>query len=430
MIPRYSRPAMAGIWTEEAKLRRWLEVEVLACEGMARKKLIPAKDARTIRRRAKFNLRQVQKNEARTRHDVLAFLEEVASHVGPAGRWIHQGLTSSDVLDTTLAWQLRDAADLLIEGVRKVKVAAARRARAHRGLMVIGRTHGIHAEPTSHGIRMALLHDEFRRAEERLKVARDEVAVGKISGAVGTYAHLDPAIESHVCAKLGLKPGAATQVVPRDRHAAFALTLSLVAASAERWATEFRHLQRTEVGEVEESFAKGQKGSSAMPHKRNPISAERICGLARIVRGHALAALENVALWHERDISHSSAERVLFPDATILLDFILAELESLVAGHQVFPQRMLANLRSSKGLWASQGALLALTRAGLERRKAYESIQRHAMDAWQRGGADFSTRLQLDPELSRKIGTKGLREAVDAQRHLRHEALIYKRCGL
>jgi adenylosuccinate lyase len=296
--------------------------------------------------------------------------------------------------------------------------------------MVIGRTHGIHAEPTSHGIRMALLHDEFRRAEERLKSAKAEVAVGKISGAVGTYAHLDPAIEAYVCGKLDLKPGAATQVVPRDRHAAFALALSLVAASAERWATEFRHLQRTEVGEVEESFAKGQKGSSAMPHKRNPINAERICGLARIVRGHALAALENVALWHERDISHSSAERVLFPDATILLDFILAELESLVAGHQVFPQRMLANLRSSKGLWASQGALLALTRAGLERRKAYESIQRHAMDAWQRGGADFQARLQLDPELSRKIGAKGLREAVDAKRHLRHEALIYKRCGL
>ena len=421
---------MAGIWTEEAKLRRWLEIEVLACEGMARKKVIPAKDARTIRKRAKFHLRQVQKNEARTRHDVLAFLEEVASHVGPAGRWIHQGLTSSDILDTTLAWQLRDAADLLIEGVRKVKVAAARRAREHRGLMVIGRTHGIHAEPTSHGIRMALLHDEFRRAEERLKAARAEVAVGKISGAVGTYAHLDPAIEAYVCGKLGLKPGAATQVVPRDRHAAFALALSLVAASAERWATEFRHLQRTEVGEVEESFAKGQKGSSAMPHKRNPIHAERICGLARIVRGHALAALENVALWHERDISHSSAERVLFPDATILLDFILGELESLVAGHQVFPRRMLANLRSSQGLWASQGALLALTRAGWERRKAYESIQRHAMDAWQRGGADFPTRLQLDPELSRKIGSKGLREAVDAKRHLRHEALIYKRCGL
>ena len=430
MIPRYSRPAMAGIWTEEAKLRRWLEIEVLACEGMARKKIIPSKDARTIRRRAKFNLRKVQKNEARTRHDVLAFLEEVASHVGPAGRWIHQGLTSSDVLDTTLAWQLRDAADLLIEGVRKVKSAVAKRAREHRGLMVIGRTHGIHAEPTSHGIRMALLHDEFRRAEERLKEARSEIAIGKISGAVGTYAHLDPAIEAYVCGKLGLKPGAATQVVPRDRHAAFALALSLVAASAERWATEFRHLQRTEVGEIEESFAKGQKGSSAMPHKRNPINAERICGLARIVRGHALAALENVALWHERDISHSSAERVLFPDATILLDFILAELEALVAGHQVFPQRMLANLRSSKGLWASQGALLALTRAGLERRKAYEAVQRHAMDAWQRGGADFPTRLQLDPELSRKIGGKGLRAAVDARRHLRHEALIYKRCGL
>jgi adenylosuccinate lyase len=430
MISRYSRPAMAGIWTEEAKLRRWLEIEVLACEGMARKKIIPSKDARTIRRRAKFNLRQVQKNEARTRHDVLAFLEEVASHVGPAGRWIHQGLTSSDVLDTTLAWQLRDAADLLIEGVRKVKLAAAQRAREHRGLMVIGRTHGIHAEPTSHGIRMALLHDEFRRAEERLKQARAEIAVGKISGAVGTYAHLDPAIEAYLCGKLGLKPGAATQVVPRDRHAAFALALALVAASAERWATEFRHLQRTEVGEIEESFAKGQKGSSAMPHKRNPINAERICGLARIVRGHALAALENVALWHERDISHSSAERVLFPDATILLDFILAELEGLVAGHQVFPQRMLANLRSSRGLWASQGALLALTRAGLERRKAYEAVQRHAMDAWQRGGADFPARLQLDPELSRKIGSKGLREAVDAKRHLRHEALIYKRCGL
>ena len=430
MIPRYSRPQMASLWSEGAKLSRWLEIEILACEAMAVRRIIPRKDARTIRRRAKFNLRQVQRNEARTKHDVLAFLEEVASHVGPAGRWIHQGLTSSDILDTTLAWQLRDAADLLITGVRKVQAAAATRARKHRGMLTIGRTHGIHAEPTSHGIRMALLHDEFCRAEKRLEEAKREIAVGKISGAVGTYAHLDPSIEAFVCKKLKLRPGAATQVVPRDRHAAFAQALALVAASAERWATEFRHLQRTEVGEAAEPFAKGQKGSSAMPHKRNPVNAERICGLARIVRGNALAALENVALWHERDISHSSAERILFPDSTILLDFILADLEALVRGHTVDAKRMLANLKATRGLWASQGALLSLTRAGLPRRQAYEAIQKHAMAAWLEGGADFPTRLENDPDLGKKIGRKGLRDACDAMRHLRHEKLIYRRCGL
>jgi len=430
MIPRYSRPQMASLWSEGAKLSRWLEIEILACEAMAVRRIIPRKDARTIRRRAKFNLRQVQRNEARTKHDVLAFLEEVASHVGPAGRWIHQGLTSSDILDTTLAWQLRDAADLLITGVRKVQAAAATRARKHRGMLTIGRTHGIHAEPTSHGIRMALLHDEFCRAEERLEEAKREIAVGKISGAVGTYAHLDPSIEAFVCKKLKLRPGAATQVVPRDRHAAFAQALALVAASAERWATEFRHLQRTEVGEAAEPFAKGQKGSSAMPHKRNPVNAERICGLARIVRGNALAALENVALWHERDISHSSAERILFPDSTILLDFILADLEALVRGHTVDAKRMLANLKATRGLWASQGALLSLTRAGLPRRQAYEAIQKHAMAAWLEGGANFPTRLENDPDLGKKIGRKGLRDACDAMRHLRHEKLIYRRCGL
>ena len=430
MIPRYSRPQMASLWSEGAKLSRWLEIEILACEAMAVRRIIPRKDARTIRRRAKFNLRQVQRNEARTKHDVLAFLEEVASHVGPAGRWIHQGLTSSDILDTTLAWQLRDAADLLITGVRKVQAAAATRARKHRGMLTIGRTHGIHAEPTSHGIRMALLHDEFCRAEKRLEEAKREIAVGKISGAVGTYAHLDPSIEAFVCKKLKLRPGAATQVVPRDRHAAFAQALALVAASAERWATEFRHLQRTEVGEAAEPFAKGQKGSSAMPHKRNPVNAERICGLARIVRGNALAALENVALWHERDISHSSAERILFPDSTILLDFILADLEALVRGHTVDAKRMLANLKATRGLWASQGALLSLTRAGLPRRQAYEAIQKHAMAAWLEGGANFPTRLENDPDLGKKIGRKGLRDACDAMRHLRHEKLIYRRCGL
>jgi adenylosuccinate lyase len=430
MISRYSRPEMSSLWSEEAKLTRWLEIEVLACEAMANRRIIPRKDARTIRRKAKFDIRQVRRNEIRTRHDVLAFLEDVASHVGPAGRWIHQGLTSSDILDTTLAWQLRDAADLLLVGVRKVKAAAAMRARKHRGMLTIGRTHGIHAEPTSHGIRMALLHDEFCRAEERLLAARDEISVGKLSGAVGTYAHLDPSIEAYVCKKLKLKPGAATQVVPRDRHAAFALALSLVAASAERWATEFRHLQRTEVGEVEEPFAKGQKGSSAMPHKRNPVNAERICGLARIVRGHAVAALENVALWHERDISHSSAERILFPDSTVLLDFILADLEALVRGHKADGKRMLANFKASRGLWASQGALLALTRAGLERRKAYEAVQKHAMATWVEGGDEFTTRLEGDPELGKKIGRKGLRDAGNAHRHLRYEKLIHRRCGL
>ena len=430
MIPRYSRPAMAGIWTEEAKLQRWLEIEVLACEGMARKKIITAKDARTIRKRAKFNLRQVQKNEARTRHDVLAFLEEVASHVGPAGRWIHQGLTSSDILDTTLAWQLRDAGDLLIEGVRSVKVAAARRAREHRGLLVIGRTHGIHAEPTSHGIRMALLHDEFRRAEERLQAARAEVAVGKISGAVGTYAHLDPAIEAYVCGKLGLKPGAATQVVPRDRHAAFAQALALVAASAERWATEFRHLQRTEVGEVEESFAKGQKGSSAMPHKRNPINAERICGLARIVRGHALAALENVALWHERDISHSSVERVMLPDVCILTHFMIKEITDLVKNLLVYPENMKRNMNVYGGVIFSQRVLLTLVSKGISRESAYKIVQENAHRAWNTDNGNFKAFISQDERVTGILSPDEIESCFDPQQHLNHLNSIYQRLDI
>ena len=354
MITRYSREPMRRIWEEESKFGRWLEIEILACEGMAEFGLIPKKDARTIRSKAKFDVKKIYENEKRTHHDVLAFLENAASYVGPAGRWIHQGLTSSDILDTTLGLQLRDAADLLLDDLKKLRRAVARKARKHKDTAMIGRSHGVHAEPVTYGLKLALMYEEFGRAEKRLKEARAQAAVGKLSGAVGTHAHLDPRVERYVCKKLGLRPAnAATQVVQRDRHAHFMTTLALIGSSIERWAVEFRHLQRTEVLEVEEFFAKGQKGSSAMPHKRNPIIGERLTGLARVVRANALAAMENVALWHERDISHSSVERIICPDSTILLDYMLAKLTELVEKQLVYPKKMLKNLDLSKGLYFS-----------------------------------------------------------------------------
>lgn len=430
MISRYSRPQMRSLWTDETKFKHWLEIETLACEGMAQLRQIPKKDASTIRAKAKFDIKKINENEKRTHHDVLAFLENVASYVGPAGRWIHQGLTSSDLLDTTLALQLRDAADLLLDDLKKLRRSIASKARKHKFTPMIGRSHGVHAEPITYGLKLALMYEEFGRAEARLHEARTQIAVGKLSGAVGTHAHLDPRIEAYVCRKLGLQPShLATQIIQRDRHAHFLSVLALIGSSIERWTTEFRHLQRTEVLEVEEFFAAGQKGSSAMPHKRNPIIGERLSGLARVLRGNCLAAMENVALWHERDISHSSVERIICPDSTILLDYMLAKLDELVAKQIVYPKNMQRNLEASKGLYFSQSVLLALTDAGMERRKAYELVQRNAMQCW-RGKETLLECLEKDPDITAKINRAKLRGICSLDRHFRHIVSTFKKCGL
>jgi len=422
---------MTALWTEEAKLGHWLEIEVLACEGMARFGYIPKADAATIRRKAAFDIRQVRKNEERTQHDVLAFLENVATYVGPAGRWIHQGLTSSDLLDTTLALQMTRAADILLDDLKQLRKVIAAKARKYKKVPMIGRSHGIHAEPVTYGLKLALMYEEFGRAEERLREARRHIAVGKLSGAVGTHAHLDPKVEEYVCRKLKLEAARiSTQIIQRDRHAHYLSTLALIASSIDRWATEFRHLQRTEVLEVEEYFAAGQKGSSAMPHKRNPIIGERLSGLARVIRGNALVGMENVALWHERDISHSSAERVVLPDSTVLLDYMLAKLIALVDRQLVYPENMKRNLEITRGLYFSQSVLLALTDKGTARRTAYEMVQRNAMACWRGEGKPFIDYLLADAELTRLIKPRELREICSLNRHFRHVDATFKKCGL
>jgi adenylosuccinate lyase len=430
MIDRYTRPEMAAIWTEEAKLNHWLEIETLACEGMAKLGLIPVKDARTIRAKAKYRIHEVHENEKRTHHDVLAFLEEVAVHVGPAGRWIHQGLTSSDLLDTTLALQSVKAADLLLADLQLLQKVVAAKARQYAFVPMMGRSHGIHAEPISYGLKLALMYDEFRRSEKRLIEARAQIAVGKLSGAVGTHAHLDPRVETYVCDKLGLAASPlSTQIIQRDRHAHFITTLALIASSVDRWATEFRHLQRTEVLEVEEYFSAGQKGSSAMPHKRNPITGERLSGLARLVRGHSVAALENVALWHERDISHSSVERMIFPDSTIALDYMLVTLARLVERQVVYPENMQKNINLSKGLFGSQSILLALTDKGLARRDAYEAVQSAAMACWQGTGL-FVEHAKRSPIISQYLKPREIESACSPDRHLKHVKTKFKKLGI
>lgn len=430
MITRYSRPEMVTLWTEEAKLNHWLEIEVLACEGMAMMGQIPKKDAVQIRSRARFDIEQVRENEKRTQHDVLAFLENVATYVGPAGRWIHQGLTSSDLLDTTLALQLRDAGQLLLKDLKALRKVIATKAKKYRDVPMIGRSHGIHAEPITYGLKLALMFEEFGRAEIRLQEALEQISAGKLSGAVGTHAHLDPRIETYVCKKLGLKAAnLATQIIQRDRHAHYMTTLALIGSSIDRWATEFRHLQRTEVLEVEEFFSKGQKGSSAMPHKRNPIIGERLSGLARVLRGNALASMENVALWHERDISHSCVERVIFPDSTVLLDYMLHLLTELVDKQLVYPENMKKNLDKSKGLFFSQSVLLALTEAGIERRKAYEMVQRNAMACWQ-GEGTLIDYLEKDKEITKLLPPKELKKICSLERHFRHVKKTFEKCGI
>ena len=421
---------MRQLWSDERKFQIWLEIETLACEAMADLGQIPKEDAAEIRKKARFSIPEIAEIEKRTNHDVIAFLENVATSVGPAARWMHQGLTSSDILDTTLAIQLTEACGILAEGLAALRTAVAAQARRHKMTPMIGRSHGIHAEPITFGLKLALMFDEFGRADERLAQTRERVRVGKLSGAVGTHAHLDPAIEQKVCERLGLEAAKiSTQIIQRDRHAEFGTTLALIASSIDRWATEFRHLQRTEVLEVEEFFAEGQKGSSAMPHKRNPITGERLSGLARVLRGNAIVGLENVALWHERDISHSSAERIVLPDSSILLDYMLANLTELVEGLQVYPERMQRNLESSKGLYFSQSLLLALTRNGAERKSAYEAVQRAAMKTW-KGSESFAENAKREPDITARLSAAEIDGLCSLDVHLRHVDETFRAVGL
>src|SRR2546426_8128268 len=410
MIQRYSRPVMREIWSEQRRLEIWLQIELLASQALCAEGLVPKKDFARMKARAAFNLERCREPERTLTHDVIPFTTNAAENIGaPANRWFHFGLTSSDIIDTAFAVQMVQSADILLADVKQLRQAIAAKAKKYQFTPMIGRSHGIHAEPTTFGLKMALMYDEFGRALHRMESAREAAAVGKLSGAVGTSAHLSPEIEEFVCQKLGLRPAPiATQVIQRDLHAEFISTLALIGASIERWATEFRHLQRTEVLEAEEFFAPGQKGSSAMPHKRNPITGERLAGLARVLRGHAIAALENVALWHERDISHSSVERIIFPDTCALLDYMLVTLRKLVEGLIVYPENMKRNLELSLGLWNSQTVLLALIKKGLTRERAYDLIQRNAMQTWAakhagRDDAYFLNQLQSDPEVARRF---------------------------
>ena len=427
MIPRYSRPQMVALWEPESRFRIWLEIEAHACDAMAALGMIPAEAAAAIRARGGFEVSRIDEIERETRHDVIAFLTNVAEHVGPEARFLHQGMTSSDVLDTCLAVQLSRAADLLLADIDAVLAALKRRAFDFKDIPCIGRSHGIHAEPTTFGLKLTGFHAEWQRNRTRLAAARAEIATCAISGAVGTFANVDPRVEAHVAAKLGLavEPHS-TQVIPRDRHAMFFATLAVIASSIERLAQEIRHLQRTEVREAEEYFAPGQKGSSAMPHKRNPILTENLTGLARMVRAAVIPALENVALWHERDISHSSVERFIGPDATITLDFALARLADVVERLVVYPEAMRRNLEQTKGLVHSQRVLLALTQAGMSREDAYRAVQRNAMAAWE-GGGTLAGNLKSDPEVGAYLDAAAIEAEFDLAYHLKHVDTIFAR---
>jgi adenylosuccinate lyase len=427
MIPRYSRPQMAAIWEPENRFRIWFEIEAHALDAMAQLGVVPREAAQAVRARGRFEPARIDEIERETKHDVIAFLTNVAEHVGPEARFLHQGMTSSDVLDTCLAVQLREAADLLLEDLDAVMAALKRRAYEHKATVCIGRSHGIHAEPTTFGLKLAGHYAAFARARARLEAVRAEIATCAISGAVGTFANVDPFVERYVAEKMGLAPEpVSTQVIPRDRHAHFFAVLGVMAGSIENLATEIRHLQRSEVGEAEEYFAPGQKGSSAMPHKRNPVLSENLTGLARLVRGAVVPALENVALWHERDISHSAVERVMAPDATIALDFALARLAGVVEKLVVYPEAMARNLERFGGLIHSQRVMLALTQAGMPREDAYRTVQGHAMEAW-RQGRDFRSLLAADPEVSKRLPPEALAAQFDLAYHTRHVATIFRR---
>ena len=427
MIPRYTLPEMAAVWSDEVRFGHWLEIEILVVEAWARLGRIPEGDAREVRAKASFSVDRVLELEKVTRHDVAAFVQCVGESVGPAGRWVHFGMTSSDVLDTGFGLQLREAGELLLARLERLLGVVKRMALEHRDTAMIGRSHGVHAEPMSFGHKLAIWAFELDRNRERLRRAREVVSVGKISGAVGNYSQLEPRIEEEVCAKLGLHPAeASSQIVQRDRHAEYMAALALLASSLDKFATEIRHLARTEVREVQEPFAEGQKGSSAMPHKRNPVVCERITGLARVIRGDLQAALENVALWHERDISNSSVERIVFPDASQVLDFMLHRFAGLVDKLVVYPERMRENLESSRGLVFSGTLLLLLAQKGLTREDAYRLVQGHAMDTWEKGG-QFKERVLADPEIARVLSKEEIEGAFDLDASLRNVDAIFAR---
>lgn len=427
MIPRYSRPEMVDIWAPQTKFQIWFEIEAHAMDAQAALGVVPEAAAKTVWERGAFDVARIDEIEAETRHDVIAFLTNLAEYVGPEARFVHQGMTSSDVLDTCLSVQLARASDLLLADLDKVLAALKTRAFEHKRTLTIGRSHGIHAEPTTFGLKLAGHYAEFARNRERLVAARREIAVCAISGPVGTFASIDPRVEAHVAKKLGLTvEPASTQVIPRDRHAMFFAVLGVIASAIERFSVEVRHLQRTEVLEAEEFFHAGQKGSSAMPHKRNPVLSENLTGLARVVRSAVTPAMENVALWHERDISHSSVERMLAPDATVTLDFALMRLAGMIEKLLIYPDRMLGNLNRLGGLAYSQHVLLALTQACVSREDAYRLVQKNAMEIWSNGG-DFLARLKADPEIAGRVPDATLEAAFDPERQVAHVDTIFER---
>lgn len=430
MIPRYSRPEMVSIWSAETKYRIWFEIEAYACMALANLGVIPEEAAKTIwekGNKAKFDVSEIEKIEAVTKHDVIAFLTHLAQFIGPDSRFVHQGMTSSDVLDTTLNVQLMRASDILIKDMDGLLAALKKRAFEYKDTVMIGRSHGIHAEPTTFGLKLAFAYAEFSRCRARLVAAKDEISTCAISGAVGTFANIDPRVEAYVAKKLGMRPEPiSTQIIPRDRHAMFFATLGVVASSIERLSIEIRHLQRTEVLEAEEYFSPGQKGSSAMPHKRNPVLTENLTGLSRMIRSFAVPAMEDIALWHERDISHSSVERFIGPDATITLDFALARLTSVIDKLLVYPENMLKNLNKFHGLVNSQRVLLALTQKGVSREDAYRIVQRNAMQVWEHG-KDFLEQLLADPDVRNVLSEEEIREKFDLGYHTKHVDTIFQR---
>lgn len=430
MIERYTRPEMGSIWTDENRYRAWLEVEILACEAWAELGVIPEEDAAKIREGARVNVDRILEIERETRHDVVAFTRAVAETLGPESKWVHYGLTSTDVVDTALSYLLRQANQILLRDVDRFIAVLKKKALEHKNTVMMGRTHGVHAEPTTFGLKMALWYAEMKRNRERLVRAMETVAVGKISGAVGTYANIDPFVEAYVCEKLGLKPAPiSTQTLQRDRHAEYLASLSLIATSLEKFAVEIRGLQKSETREVEEAFGKGQKGSSAMPHKRNPIGSENITGLARVVRGHMVTAFENVALWHERDISHSSAERVILPDTTILLNYMLNRFAGIVENLSVFPENMERNMKRTYGLIFSQRVLLTLIDKGLKREEAYDRIQSLAMQAWEEARS-FRELVEKDERIASILSPEELEDCFDTRYHLKRVDEIFRRLEL
>lgn len=427
MIKRYTRKVMGDIWTEENKYRTWLKVELLACEAMSRMGKIPPKDLQTILKKADFSVERIEDIEAETKHDIIAFLTNVAEYVGPSSRYIHMGLTSSDIIDTSMAYLLRQAGKIILTDCNKLLTVIKRKALKHKSTIMVGRSHGIHAEPITFGLKLSVWYDEMRRNRERLKRAIDTISYGQLSGAVGTFANTPPRIEAYVCRKLGLRPApASTQVIQRDRYAEFFTTLAIVASTIEKMALEVRHLQRTEVLEAEEYFSKGQKGSSAMPHKRNPIATENLCGLARIIRTNAMASIENNPLWHERDISHSSVERIIAPDSTILMDYMLNRMTGVIQRLVVYPKRMQENLNRLRGLIFSQQILLALVESGVTREDAYTMVQTQAMRVWKED-TDFKALISADDSIGAHLNPEKIEEIFDVAYHLKYISAIFDR---